>query len=341
MQETSSGLGRGDPKVAGNVDPPRRQQAPPSRIEVAALLADLRPSVGLSSEPLLPLSQFVSRLSIAGDQLSTPFDALVSASSVAVHAVLERTAVVSDASGERRLVRQANVLVNPWQINWWPEARRRRGSELTVGHPARLRRCSDCGRTPAETRFYDLSRTYCSDCQRRRQRPERAPSPPTPAAKGPAEVSRRQGLGQEAQVHVADSREETDRCHPRSCELGTRQHQHCSCGLPMRVGAAVCRWCDAEGLDPTPETEMSDADPLAWDGRTYPSRRRRRISAPEDEGLRRLLVAVLAAGGQLGEPATGSSTKKQGGAGTAGTPPNGGHAGQSASIACERAPMTW
>jgi hypothetical protein len=260
---------------------------------VSALLAEDAAEVVVNRE-LVYLSDFVSRLGLPGDYLCTPFEAVTENATVTVYAVLERTAVVCEASGERRLMRQADLSIDPLGVRWRRRVQRRRASELIASHLPSLRRCPDCGRTPAQTRFYDLSRTYCSDCQRRRQRPERAPSLPAAAAKGAAEVSPRR-LAQERAAHLADSREETDRCHARSCEVGTRRHQHCCCGLPMRGGAAVCRWCDAEGLDPTPDGEMPDEeDPFAWDGRRYPSRRRRRISAPDEEGLRRLLVAVLA-----------------------------------------------
>ena len=283
--------------MAGGVNPSSRQRGPQSMIEVVALLADLRPSVGLSSESLLPLSQFVSRLNLSGDHLSTPFDALLSASAVAVHAVLERTAVVSDSSGERRLARQADVLVNPWQLEWRPEVKRRRGRELVAGHPARLRRCSDCGRTPAETRFYDLTRTYCSDCQRRRQRPT-APSSASPPLQrtGASNVRKSQRTAPKPLRLDGRVRDGSDLCHPRWCEIGSRPHEHCACGLPKRVGVALCQWCGVERLDPACRQETCDADSLAWDGQSYPARRHLRISSPDSEGCWRLLVAILARG---------------------------------------------
>ena len=74
----------------------------------------------------------------------------------------------------------------------------------------------------------------------------------------------------------------------------------------MPEDAAVCRWCEAEGLDPTPGHGVADADPLAWDGQGYLARRRRRISAPDGEGLRLLLAAVLADGEQLADVAIAS-----------------------------------
>lgn len=240
---------------------------------------------------LVPLSDFISRLGLAGDHFSTPFDAVTDNTKVVVRSVLERTAVVHGAGGERRLVRQADISVDPLAVRWRAVVGRRRGSELIASHLPKLRRCPDCGRTPAQTRFYDLSRTYCSDCQRRRQRPERVPSPRTvPRVRLASPRTRRE---QKPARRLTESREGADRCRPGSCEVGSDPHKHCRCGLPMSVDAVICRWCDVEGFDPTPGHETEDGDALAWDGRRYPAWRRRRISAPDPEGLRLLLVAVL------------------------------------------------
>jgi hypothetical protein len=51
-------------------------------------------------------------------------------------------------------------------------------------------------------------------------------------------------------------------------------HRHCECGLPMASGASQCALCRIEGTMP------DDYDGMIWDGRSYGSKRRRRITAP-------------------------------------------------------------
>lgn len=63
-------------------------------------------------------------------------------------------------------------------------------------------------------------------------------------------------------------------CRPDLCFLGDRAHAHCSCGLPMQIGADHCSLCGLEQFDPTPE---------------QPSLRRHRISDTD-----RLLALVSA-----------------------------------------------
>jgi hypothetical protein len=77
------------------------------------------------------------------------------------------------------------------------------------------------------------------------------------------------------------------------CEMGNRPHAHCHCGLPMPPGGGQCALCQLEGLDPKVLRRPNGAKSLRWDGRSYPSRRRRRIAAPDPDGLIALLTAIL------------------------------------------------
>jgi hypothetical protein len=82
-------------------------------------------------------------------------------------------------------------------------------------------------------------------------------------------------------------------CHPDQCELGVRPHDHCVCGLPMALGADRCALCDHEDL--APAVARPAPHPLAdrWDGRSYPSRRRRRVAGSDPDAYQRLLAVVL------------------------------------------------
>jgi hypothetical protein len=82
-------------------------------------------------------------------------------------------------------------------------------------------------------------------------------------------------------------------CDPKLCALAAHPHAHCSCGLPMAPGADVCVLCGRERLDPIEQPRRRGADdPAAWDGLSYPSRRRRRIGGDGD-GYRQLIEVVL------------------------------------------------
>lgn len=88
-------------------------------------------------------------------------------------------------------------------------------------------------------------------------------------------------------------------CDPRLCALADRKHVHCVCGIPMPPGAALCALCLAEGLDPIePKPLERGDDPLAWDGLSYPSRRRRRIHVAEPEFHLQLVERILQPGGE-------------------------------------------
>jgi len=96
----------------------------------------------------------------------------------------------------------------------------------------------------------------------------------------------------------------SESCDPRLCAFAAHEHAHCGCGLPMAKGAALCALCLAEGLDPieSPPAERGD-DPLAWDGLSYPSRRRRRIHVDHPEFHLQLVERILQPGGEEEGPA--------------------------------------
>jgi hypothetical protein len=82
--------------------------------------------------------------------------------------------------------------------------------------------------------------------------------------------------------------------HATLCELGGSPHDHCECGLPMAVGADLCAVCMAEGLDPIGPAPRSD---LQWDGKSYHSRRCRRLVTSDPDGYMAVLAAILRAPG--------------------------------------------
>jgi hypothetical protein len=89
-------------------------------------------------------------------------------------------------------------------------------------------------------------------------------------------------------------------CDPKLCALVGQPHLHCACGLPMTPGEATCALCGMELLDPDPaERRSRDTadDPLAWDGRSYPSRRRHRVGCGAVEAYEHLILMVLRAEG--------------------------------------------
>lgn len=83
-------------------------------------------------------------------------------------------------------------------------------------------------------------------------------------------------------------------CDPTICGLGRRPHRHCSCGLPMSATGATCALCMLEEPRPVhrPAGEKL-ADPLAWDGHSFPSRRGRRVGHGGLDAYRLLICAVL------------------------------------------------
>jgi hypothetical protein len=89
---------------------------------------------------------------------------------------------------------------------------------------------------------------------------------------------------------------ETRQCDPRWCGLANHYHEHCICGLPMRSEATVCSLCKLEGIDPVPIGAAPPLDGLAWDGFSYPSRRRHRRHLALPEPYEHLLEAVLGSG---------------------------------------------
>src|SRR2546423_15172876 len=117
---------------------------------VSPLLVDDASDVA-SSRQLVYLSDFVSRLGLPGDYLCTPFEAVTENATVTVYAVLERTAVVCEGSGQRRLMRQAHLSIDPLGVRWRRLVQRRRANELIASHVPSLRRCPDRGANSAQT----------------------------------------------------------------------------------------------------------------------------------------------------------------------------------------------
>ena len=64
-------------------------------------------------------------------------------------------------------------------------------------------------------------------------------------------------------------------------------HRHCVCGLPMTLDAEVCDLCLSEGL-----IEEGPLESDVWDGKTYPSRRRKRQPSRHPENYLLLAKAV-------------------------------------------------
>jgi hypothetical protein len=88
--------------------------------------------------------------------------------------------------------------------------------------------------------------------------------------------------------------ERASRCDPKLCALAEHAHGHCSCGLPMAATAEACQLCIHERLDPLELPRSRGADePEAWDGLSYPSRRRRRIGTENREMYLQLIAFVL------------------------------------------------
>jgi hypothetical protein len=117
----------------------------------------------------------------------------------------------------------------------------------------------------------------------------------TRAKRRPAEMG---GPTLGRRMHVPDAIER----HAALCELGEDPHDHCECGLPMAPGADRCPMCREEGLDPIGRASGSD---LHWDGKSYPSRRRRRLGNSDPDGYIALLSAIVRPPGAAGVSAGG------------------------------------
>jgi hypothetical protein len=87
-------------------------------------------------------------------------------------------------------------------------------------------------------------------------------------------------------------RDGTDR-HEALCDMDSVPHDHCDCGLPMAPGGDRCTLCDLDGLDPKVHRAGGRASDLKWDGKSYPSWRRRRLAVPNPDGLIALVTAIL------------------------------------------------
>jgi len=81
-------------------------------------------------------------------------------------------------------------------------------------------------------------------------------------------------------------------CDPRLCALAEVPHSHCSCGLPTAPDETACRLCIQEQVDPIEQPRGRTGDPAAWDGVSYPSRRRRRTRVDRERYVQ-LLEIVL------------------------------------------------
>lgn len=83
-------------------------------------------------------------------------------------------------------------------------------------------------------------------------------------------------------------------CDPRHCGFAERPHAHCACGMTMPSSAARCDLCAMEGLDPAIDASLAAEPEIdAWDGRSYPSRRRHRVGRADAELYEQLLLVVL------------------------------------------------
>jgi hypothetical protein len=88
--------------------------------------------------------------------------------------------------------------------------------------------------------------------------------------------------------------ERTPPCDPKLCALAGHPHAHCTCGLPMAPAAEGCQLCRRERLDPVGlRRRRRTGDSEAWDGLSFPSRRRCRIGSGDRERYRHLIAAVL------------------------------------------------
>jgi hypothetical protein len=95
-----------------------------------------------------------------------------------------------------------------------------------------------------------------------------------------------------ARAATTQDEPQADFCRPFLCDLGTKPHMHCACGLPMPLRASMCTLCRAEGLKPMRLTYADSID--EWNGRSYPSRRQRRCGSPHPDSHLHLLIAILA-----------------------------------------------
>jgi hypothetical protein len=90
-----------------------------------------------------------------------------------------------------------------------------------------------------------------------------------------------------------DDEPQADFCRPFLCDLGTKPHSHCACGLPMPFDAELCDLCRQEGVEPRPLRRTRSIEE-EWDGRSCPSRRQRRCGDPHPDSHLQLLIAILA-----------------------------------------------
>ena len=63
--------------------------------------------------------------------------------------------------------------------------------------------------------------------------------------------------------------------------------------MPMASTARRCELCAVERLSPVQLSGRIQARPFAWDGRSYPSRRRHRLCSPAPEVYEQFLAVVL------------------------------------------------
>lgn len=63
--------------------------------------------------------------------------------------------------------------------------------------------------------------------------------------------------------------------------------------MPMAPGARRCELCAVERLSPIERGGCVQLLPYAWDGKSYPSRRRHRLCSPAPEVYEQFLAVVL------------------------------------------------
>jgi hypothetical protein len=65
--------------------------------------------------------------------------------------------------------------------------------------------------------------------------------------------------------------------------------------MPMASSVRRCELCAVERLSPIERDGRVQLRPYAWDGKSYPSRRRHRLCSPAPEVYEQFLAVVLGA----------------------------------------------
>ena len=72
----------------------------------------------------------------------------------------------------------------------------------------------------------------------------------------------------------------------------TSRHNHCVCGLPCNRRRTLCNLCREEGLVRVRNLHTFAALRVPWDGKTYFSRRRRRLTSRNPDSYQMLAWAI-------------------------------------------------